>query len=532
MCASRGCASLEPSTVIQNVSTLLLPVESSGSVVCGYFTETSTNNVSSVPVRTGKYIYGQQPRELIIVSKVRGPASASNLVTACLSRTCLVGDKIFVKDDVMVSFPWQNYSGRIPDHYIAHSRTLSFHTLLQTAHQAGIEGHVCQADISHLSDSGATFPLSDSSFQGLGAFGLYDVALVPAKAGFGAQAHADDPPQFSFGIWAVPQHSSVCQAHQFLFLGMFAGDLAAMRSQFAQIYGHSYAQRQRQQAHNDVSSSGLDDTPQVAIDNAISGGRRPITRESLSQGLPTYTADPLNYGEKNVVPSYASLPMVVNTSPTVHFSAGSSQQMDSTVLSSDARNRDYAQEATQTAAPIPLGASSLVLPMQRQMTVGSGQSFHGGVDEGLEEVPSSVVESIDAAVGAQTSSTSADRGHTSSPGVKFAPPVVSYAPVLSGATVTGATVKATPPVSLSSSTFKKTLPAPTKNEIVIRNRISAQRSNEKRRRKIEATKNELTYLKSTYLPHLEHKKGTLLSENQSLRMRFMERYESDIESFF
>lgn len=499
--------------------------------MCGYFTETSTNHVSSVPMRTGKYIYGQQPRELITISKTRGPASASNLVTACISRTCLVGNGMFIRDDVMASFPWQNYSGRIPDQYIAHSRTLSFHKLLQTAHQAGIEGHVCQTDASSLGDGIGNFPLSESSFQGLGAFGLYDVALVNPKLGFGAQTHNDDLPELSFGIWAVPQHSSVCQGHQFLFLGMFAGDLAAMRSQFAQIYGHSYAQRQRHHAHNDVSG-GLDETPQIAIENVISGGGRPVARETLSQRLHNYNSDPLNYGEKNVVPSYASLPMVVNAPPPVHFPTASSQQVESTVMSSDARNRDYTAEATAAATSVPLGASSLVLPMQRQLAVGSGQSFNAGVEDALEEVPSSVVESIDAAVGAQTSSTSADRGHTSPPGIKFATPVVSYAPVLSGATVTGATVKSTPPVSLSSTTFKKTLPAPTKNEIVIRNRISAQRSNEKRRRKIEATKNELAYLKSTYLPQLEHRKGTLISENQTLRLRFMERYESEIESFF
>lgn len=500
--------------------------------MCGYFTETSTNHVSSVPMRTGKYVYGQQPRELITISKARVPASTSNLVTACISRTCLVGNGMFIKDDVMVSFPWQNYSGRIPDQHITHSRTLSFHKLLQTAHQAGIEGHVCQTDASSLSGgSSSNFPLSESSFQGLGAFGLYDVVLVPPKLSFGAQAHGDDTPELSFGIWAVPQHSSVCQGHQFLFLGMFAGDLVAMRSQFAHIYGHSYAQRQRHHVHNDVSS-GLDDTPHLAIENIISSGRRSVVRESSSQGLHAYNGDPLSYGEKNIVPNYASLPMVVNTPTPVHFPTGSPQQVESTVMSSDARNRDYAAEATAAATSVPLGVSALVLPMQRQLAVGSGQSFHTGVEDALEEVPSSVVESIDAAVGAQTSSTSADRGQTSPPSIKFASPVVSYAPVLSGAAVTGATAKPTPPVSLNSNTFKKTLPAPTKNEIVIRNRISAQRSNEKRRRKIEATKNELAYLKSTYLPQLEHRKGTLISENQTLRLRFMERYESDIESFF
>lgn len=87
--------------------------------------------------------------------------------------------------------------------------------------------------------------------------------------------------------------------------------------------------------------------------------------------------------------------------------------------------------------------------------------------------------------------------------------------------------------SIGTKSFKKNLPAPTQSEIVIRNRISAQRSNEKRRRKIEATKSELGYLKMTYLPHLEHRQGTLISDNERLKLLFREKYQrNDIQSFF
>ncbi|KAI0564093.1 hypothetical protein FGB62_30g346 [Gracilaria domingensis] len=95
-----------------------------------------------------------------------------------------------------------------------------------------------------------------------------------------------------------------------------------------------------------------------------------------------------------------------------------------------------------------------------------------------------------------------------------------------------ATIVNKPPKEQPMPPFKKTLPAPTKSEIVIRNRISAQRSNEKRRRRIENTKMELAYLKA-YLPSLEQRKGCLIEENQSLKLRFIQRYrEADIESFF
>lgn len=80
---------------------------------------------------------------------------------------------------------------------------------------------------------------------------------------------------------------------------------------------------------------------------------------------------------------------------------------------------------------------------------------------------------------------------------------------------------------------RKALPTPTKSEIVIRNRISAQRSNEKRRKKIEETRTQLNYLKLTYLPHLEKLQAMLKAENEQLKLKFMEKYQAnDISSFY
>ena len=150
------------------------------------------------------------------------------------------------------------------------------------------------------------------------------------------------------------------------------------------------------------------------------------------------------------------------------------------------------------------------------------------------DVPGSVVDSIEAVVSEQRpSSEEIKRSGTDTPGSYTSPaPSVPNTPKNTN-NESSKTASQKPQESYTSQTFKKTLPAPTKDEIVIRNRISAQRSNEKRRRKIEATKSELAYLKNTYLPQLEHKRGSLISENQTLRLKFMEKYqESDIESFF
>eukprot|EP00177_Eucheuma_denticulatum_P002313 GFKZ01004148.1.p1 GENE.GFKZ01004148.1~~GFKZ01004148.1.p1 ORF type:complete len:741 (-),score=60.23 GFKZ01004148.1:660-2882(-) len=538
VCGARDCVSIDGGTILQNISTLLLPVESRGAVVCGYFTETTSDHVASLPLRSGKYVYCPQARELMMVSKVRGPASATSLLTACINRTCLVGTGMFVKDDVMASFSWQTYSGRVPEHYIVHSRTLSFYKLVRTAHQAGIEGHISRHDLGSLGENKSDFPLSDSSFLGLGTFGIFDVALVPTKLSPGAQSSGEEAPSLSCGTWAIPEHTAICNKPQLLFLGMFPTDLAAMRAQFVQTYGHRSAQIQRQ-GHGDAAG-GLEEGQQLAIENVISSSRRPpLSRERLSQVMQRprdahgYNTDPIHYGDKNVVPSFATLPVVVTAPITsaVQYQTGSSQQQDTSIIAAETRNRNYPTESATAPATMPLGgAGSLVLPLQRQIAVATGQPFHGGTEEALEEVQPSVVESIDVSVAPQASSPTGDRGQQNATGMKFAPPVVSYGAV---PTSSGGPSNVAKPQAISTSSFKKALPAPTKNEIVIRNRISAQRSNEKRRRKIEATRHELAYLKSTYLPQLEQKKGILINENQSLRLRLMTRYpENDFESFF
>lgn len=87
--------------------------------------------------------------------------------------------------------------------------------------------------------------------------------------------------------------------------------------------------------------------------------------------------------------------------------------------------------------------------------------------------------------------------------------------------------------NMDNKSHRKALPTPTKSEIVIRNRISAQRSNEKRRKKIEETRTQLHYLKLTYLPHLEKIQAMLKAENEQLKLKFMEKYQAnDISSFY
>lgn len=87
--------------------------------------------------------------------------------------------------------------------------------------------------------------------------------------------------------------------------------------------------------------------------------------------------------------------------------------------------------------------------------------------------------------------------------------------------------------NMDKKSHRKALPTPTKSEIVIRNRLSAQRSNERRKKKIEETRTQLNYLKLTYLPHLEKLQAMLKAENEQLKLKFMEKYmATDISSFY
>lgn len=403
MCAANDCASSELGPrILQKASTLLLPVQSQDSLVLGYFLDsaidahsgTAEGSSSSPALRTGRYVYSPVKRELLKVSKVRGPASGASF-SVCISRTSLVGAGMFITDHVLASFPCQHNAddrsdNTVPSRCIAHVRSLTFHKLVQS----GAGG----------ASTGGNVGVMEHSFYGLGAFGVYECAFVPARLGFGAVGEIEGGRVgLALGNWAVPEHAAYCRGLRLLQLGVLREEVEALRMQFVQIYGH-------------VGVSG-------GVGRSDVGG---------NEGTPSFVGE----GEDHVV-----------------------------LYDTKASGNEHGSAATGNV-------------------VVEGLVDSGNGTRNVEELNTNVLGIAEREV-------------------------------------------------KSMDTFKKTLPAPTKSEIVIRNRISAQRSNEKRRRKIEATKSELAFLKSTYLPQLEVKRGSLISENQTLRLRFMEKYQhSDIDSFF
>lgn len=71
---------------------------------------------------------------------------------------------------------------------------------------------------------------------------------------------------------------------------------------------------------------------------------------------------------------------------------------------------------------------------------------------------------------------------------------------------------------------------PSPSEIVMRNRISAQKSNEKRRLRIEGWRKELDRLKKVVLPQLKLTETALLNENRQVRLALSQRYGNSLVS--
>lgn len=624
MCAAPACASVDDHTVLQKATTLLLPVHTKQSLVLGYFLESAADpSTTDAPTsgsgapRLGKYVYCASARELIKVSKVRGPSSAGHLASVCINKTAIVAPRgqtgMFVSDYVMASFPWQDRgeSTHLPELALVHSRTLAFHRLVQTAQQAGFAGHFDSDSTSGMQGvltetGGGTsdgLGVTESSFAAIGEFGVYECALVPSKLGPGMQldtsavnhnsptSPSQSQPALSVGKWAVPEHSTFCRGYQVLHLGMFRNEAAELRSQFVQAYGHVSADVGRQVGAGG-GTTNFDDNTQAFVDGTQSRPGNGVTttgddvepKVSDALGYMTQTAQAQGAGHTTT----AQAQRQTGHEPpggqvaTVEFRGGGGDGTEThfegagsvTIRSTSSAGRFEPGTGAQggsggAVATVRAEDGGVVLPLGQGL-VGGAQVFHGGVEDVLHEMPSTMVDSIEAVVvssGMEVEKRgSGDGKHGkeivgggTGPTLRPAPPSgagngtggisgtgtgtgsgTGSGSGLGGRTEgnggggTGTNGNSSGEVGgTGMKAFKKTLPAPTKSEIVIRNRISAQRSNEKRRRKIEATKSELAYLKATYLPHLEHRRGTLLSENQTLRLKFMEKYhESDIVSFF
>lgn len=574
VCAAAGCASFEPHTVLQKSATLLIPVETHDTLVLGYFVDSSADQAQVNLSRIGRYVYCTDSHQLLRVSKVCGPLSASHLSSVIINKTAVFNDIMFVCDYVMASFAWTKHDSFVhpPARYIVHSRSFSFQKLVHGLPRANLSGRLDGLPfISPLTDTDDDLSSLDNSFFGLATFGVYEATLVPT--GIPPDAQTDNPEvPLSTGKWAVPDHCNVCRTYQTFHLGLLRNETSALKAQFAQAFTP---------ANNAAPIRPISAPAAISFTEALPYGERNDTRGTETLSIGPRTDDSLafavgnDYGQRcgnggtggggsdnrtggggGGVQALETAPLTISRQMT-NSMIGTGQNTLHMVTSSTGHDGIEKDVTTDGTDMIKTGTAPL-------------QQFHTtSVDDVLNDVPSTVVDSIDAVVqnsqnvaqarsgaggfngtaamafvsdgkeGAKLTAiennaafTGPQEGTDSTPSEgKQAKHVIDNGG--HGISASDSMSKENETMSMITKPFKRTLPAPTKSEIVIRNRISAQRSNEKRRRKIEATKSELAYLKMTYLPHLELRRGTLISENEGLRLRFMEKYhENEIDSFF
>lgn len=413
----------------------------------------------------------------------------------------------------------------------------------------------------------------ENSFFGIGAFGVYQATLVPCKAPPNVRTDdASDIAPLASGKWAVPEHWTVCRDYQLFHLGLFHKEAANLRAQFVNAFSNVNGNMprpigppQEQEGVSTFADNSQAFAERVEEPRASGSTAVPVHVETRADDGMAYIGTGVDYSAKEGAGPFDGDQGNAPASMTIRTSSSAPQIHGHVRHVRDDPNGptrvEGVSEKELTTESVAMGAAELGLDVTKPGAMSSGMGIHAPVfqstvDEMLREVPVSVVESLEGAVGEDAANRAGNVGFASTEG-----PAIGYGPsekddkictmgVIEGMAETKITGNGSPSQKAnittggSSSTkedekvgvgqnAKKTLPAPTKSEIVIRNRISAQRSNEKRRRKIEATKSELTYLKATYLPQLEHKRGSLLSENQTLRLQFMQKYhEGEITSFF
>lgn len=512
VCARPSCATVMPETLLQKTSTLLLPAHRRGQTVLGFFFDHTQYRCSSVTTHLGRYTYSSESGELLKCVRVEGSNPSSP--TVIVSRMIIVDRNMFLLDTALLSFRYPSLTS-LPENITLHSRNLSFNKLA-TLLQSPIAPH--------------------ASLFGLADFGLYDALSLRSRVPPGMQQA--NPSQSIHPVYA---HFSSCHALRSMLSGLLREELDRLRTSFFQVLTADARLPPQLPTIDTFAPPRLEDplTPQT-----MSSQHQPIPYLPHSTQpiqlphhltIPAQLVHAANDTNNSTLPAsdqftecrfdsprpssnirMSSLrvrtlsPRLLSNNPVHHSSSLPIREPESGIghmttrivhdanpdMTSNMALRDSSQNASHMA--------SRILPINT-----SDMTSSAAVQE-----PSSVVPRISTRVLPATNA--------------------STGTIVSGQDLEGISIIMEKPVlEHTVPPFKKTLPAPTKSEIVIRNRISAQRSNEKRRRRIENTKTELAYLKSAYLPSLQQKKGCLIEENQSLKRRFMQRYrEGNIESFF
>lgn len=531
ICPRANCAAEATTasrTVLHRSAGILVPVEASAGVVVGHFVEVvwtpavgGTHDESRL---RGKYIMCARTREVV---KIYSSASESS-GTLSIDRSVMVSDGVFLRDFIKVSIPPSHPPETVPGTFTVATRTTVLHTRADAPDvdgEASVE-YDASSDLPpfallEMSDQTAAEVAINPSY-GFSGFGSYRMAFTQSLAGVNVAGDGVST-RPSLGLpWTPPAHCAVCPAPVWSLQKLNRKEAADLRGLFHKAYVEAPALRARVGRTMSLPGAG----------GALGGQRQAAENENRIDSLLQ-----MSMTNRNSAPANLSLPVGQATAGGVSSSFVSasipkarvlqSSHVQSALVPPSLSPTTLAQTAlapvqlsSPTLAPSPLATPSLAPGTLVQSPVAQGSHSQASLLRPAASPYSPLVPRMSPHVNLAPGDMADNRNFgvrqmlssNTKPG-NISSPFPLQAAVLSVA----------PPASAVPTRTKRggkyVLPAPTESDVVMRNRISAQRSNDKRRRKMEAMKNEVAVLHDKVLPKLELQLESLKTENVHLRTK-------------
>lgn len=585
-CFAPGCSGpgSEPATIVQRYATVFqavsAPIEG---VTIGYFvTETLVPGTSLTEIYTGRFAHSESLSYLLKISVTAG----TGMLRIENNVSSPVG--VFLRDLVYASPMDFNVNDGRTSYYMPGAREQhgSVGDLSLTMFDSIPEAlHIQSRSMSLFrirERACPEFPMFDASNEEFGkrAFGMYDYCALPSPAILqGGFRHT--PPPVSSDAWGSPGHASICKRPRYIITDMTAQDKTALRNFLHQTVVrelswpastvHVHSTLGASSGASDARSlvSGMQGILKVyasATDRSIAYSS-PVNAETSEFARSAQASLPVNMlsSSDNVAVYHDKFAVLSAIDSGVEFPRGQSEgrmttadlmsvkvpsssvaamhpvghsregihapvdfDTDGKMLGDVSQPRDKSSAPvffgdTSTPSSLPLGVSHQQpfshIPRQPQQVSAPGVPrfpLAAPLDVSAANVSAILQPMRTVSLTAQTAAMSAVNIPTS------VVPTDEAASAKTASTSGGITKRA------GRGGRRGTPPSP--SDVVMRNRISAQKSNEKRRRRIEASKKELMFLSTVHLPQLRYKEQVLKAENEQLRTAFKVKYDESLVS--
>ncbi len=549
ICAKAHCATSLDRTVLHRSAGILVPVEVGDGVVVGHFFEkiwTPHSGSHKESFLQGKYIMCTRTREVL---KIMGrPEDGSGLMaqSLCIDRSVMISEGVFLRDFVVVSIPHRHPAGTIPEQFAVTMRTTVMHNSengVTSGDGAGAASTSQKEPFIPLDmDVQTAAEVAINPSHGFHGFGIYNMTITPSWAGI--DINSGHAPHRALGLlWTPPIHVANCSQPVWSLRQLNRNDASELRGLFNATYAREQAFLQSRISSGmnmPVASSGqaLKVTGEGMV-NLRQGRGKTISEDESRVHSQLHTSIPHQLFQ-------ISMPMVHMSPSHLNYSTG---QPSVPIVSSPFAASSVAQPtlAQPSLAQPSLAQPSLAQPSLTQPSLAQTTLVQPPLAQPTLVQPALAPHSpVIPRMSTQLNLSPAPLGDTRrNIGIEPAPGMSNFgvrqiysdpskAKTQAALATTGAGPSTLGPVKTFRGTRRKNeaLPAPTEKEVIMRNRISAQKSNEKRRKKLDAMKLEVAYLQEKLIPRLEMAKLVLQNENRKLISKFSETFNTPIIASF